>query len=120
MSADDLIQPAQRYGDELDDSRIISGFAAKALPLGSVLLRLHCPEDPAPHAVVKVHGGWWSADATSPEPLAGDLQFRVLHVPALDTVGRVSQWHDADSPRPSWRGRTFLTGARRSFADGTS
>ena len=103
---------------ELDKPRTISGFAARALPLGSVLVRIFDDGTLAEDAVVKVHGGWWSWDAPSPEPLAGDLQFRVLHVPG--GVSQPEQVRPVIPSRPSWRPRTFLTGAWRTFADGTS
>ncbi len=93
--------------------RTVSGFAARALPIGSVLLRsVKGRPVPEAHAVIRVHGGWWSADATLSEPLAGDLEFVVLHVPRPATVRPMS------SSRLSWRGRSFLTGTRRTFADG--
>lgn len=114
MTPDGLIASAQRYGDELGSPRIISGFAARALPLGSVLVRAHNGQ-PAPdvHAVVKVLGGWWAFDGQSPEPLAGDIEFVVLHVPQPEQARPVIP------SRPSWRPRTFFTGpARKTFADG--
>lgn len=115
MTADDLVASAQRYGDELGSPRTISGFAARALPFGSVLVRAEKGKPvPGAHAVVQVHGGWWSADAPNPEPLAGDLEFVVLHVPQPEQVRPVIP------SRPSWRPRTFFTGTRRTFADGTS
>ena len=111
-----VIDSAQQYGAELAPPRIVSGFAARALPVGSVLVRAQDGRPvPGAHAVVRVHGGWWSADAPNPEPLAGDLWFLVLLVP-----GEREQVRPVVEPRLSWRGRTFLTGARRSFADGPS
>lgn len=110
-----LIDAAQRYGDELEPPRIISGFAARALPLGSVLVRVHDDGTLADEAVMKVPGGWWSIDAPVAEPLAGDLHFRVLHVP-----GGPAPVQSPLPSRPLWRGRSFLTGTRGSFADGAS
>lgn len=116
MTTDDaLIAAAQRYGDELGSPRIVSGFAARALPFGSVLLRsVEGRPVPDAHAVVRTHGGWWSHDTATADPLAGDVEFLVLHVPQPVQVRPVIP------SRPSWRGRSFLTGAGRPFADGTS
>lgn len=110
-----VLHSAHRYGAELDSPRIVSGFAARALPLGSVLVRVHDDGAVADEAVVKVPGGWWSIDSPVAEPLAGDLSFRVLHVP-----GGSAQTQSPLPARLSWRPRSFFTGARRSFADGTS
>lgn len=98
------------------EPRVVSGFAARALPHGTVLVRAHNGRSvPDAHAVIRTHGGWWSVDAPTPEPLAGDVWFVVLHVP--DRAGQVQPLIPG---RASWRPRSsFLLGARRrSFADG--
>ena len=110
---------------EFAPPRVVSGFAARALPVGSVLVRAQDGRPvPGAHAVVRVHGGWWSADAPNPEPLAGDLWFLVLLVPGEQEQVRpvVEAPKSAISRTPSsWRGRTFLTGgSKRSFADGAA
>lgn len=131
-----VLHSAHRYGAELDSPRIVSGFAARALPLGSVLVRAENGRPvPDVHAVIRSHGGWWSVDAPTPEPLAGDLWFVVLHVPGgapsagscggTGSGGDGFAWFGGDdssgSPRVSWRGRSFLLGSpSRRFADGTT
>lgn len=111
-----MLAAAWAWGRELESPRTISGFAARALPLGSVLVRAENGRPvPDAHVVVKVLGGWWAYDGQSPEPLAGDLEFVVLHVPQPEHVRPVIP------SRPSWRARTFLLGGpRRSFSDGTT
>lgn len=74
-----LVATAERLGDEVGQ-RIVTGAEADALPLGTVLLRVDALE-PDTHAVVKIHGGWWSFESQYPDPLMSDLPFAVLYVP---------------------------------------